>query len=129
MKYKNKATNTIWLPTTMSIQMWHEDREGMPCLLAWDPTPMPYKVMLGDERVNIDAKILEKEATRALEATTKRVFIVKDIKKFLKIWELDMAKYKSCAHAMVGYGLLKMYYGRLKEIQPFTTCHRLEKVL
>ena len=57
MKYKNKATNTIWLPTMMSIQMWHEVGEGMPCLSARDPKPMPYKLMRGDERVNIDAKI------------------------------------------------------------------------
>lgn len=62
-----------------------------------DPTPMPYKFRWGNERVNIDAKILEKEVTRALEATTKRVFIVKDIKKYIKVWELDMAKYKSYA--------------------------------
>lgn len=64
-----------------------------------------------------------------MEATTKRVFIVKDIKKYIKVWELDMAKYKSYAQDMVGCGLLKIYCGRVKKIQPVTTRHKLEKVL
>lgn len=38
-----------------------------------------------------------------MEATTKRLFILKGIKEYIKVWEVGMARNKSYVDAMVGY--------------------------
>lgn len=38
-----------------------------------------------------------------MEATTKHLFILKGIKKYIKVWEVSMARNKSYVDAMAGY--------------------------
>lgn len=103
MKYKNKATDNTWLPAGTSIRMWCDDGKGMPSLPVGDPKHVPYKFMWGEESVNANAKNHEKEVAKALEATTKRVFILKGIEKYIDVWEVGMARNNAYAQAMAGY--------------------------
>lgn len=84
MKYKNKATNDTWLHVGKVVRMWGEVEDGNPRLPSGDPLLVPYKHMRHDEEMNKDATNMEKEVFRASQTNNQRVFILENIKKYMK---------------------------------------------